>query len=139
MPELAAHKSEGKSQVGDMDPLFILEMGEVMTNGLIKYPNDPDGAPNWWKGGDYRSFCASILRHSLKMAAGEDLDEESGLPHAAHIAVDAMFLRSWQKRKVGADTRLSDEYGALAEMTQLAASEAAYLSAHQAISRAGSL
>lgn len=104
--ELALHKSEGKSQVGDMDPTFILEMGDVLTNGLAKYPNDPDGLPNWWKGGDYRGFVASILRHALKLAKGEDLDDESGLPHAAHIAVDAMFVRSWQSRGVGKDSRL---------------------------------
>lgn len=110
-PSLAAHKSEGKPLVNDLDPRFILEMGEVMRQGLTKYPNEADGTPNWWKGGDYRSFCASILRHALKVMAGEDIDEESGLPHTAHIAVDSMFLYSWQRRKVGADTRLGDTHG----------------------------
>ena len=106
-PVLASHKSEGKPQVGDMDSLFILEMGAILTQGLAKYPNDPDGMPNWYKGGSYRSFCASILRHAARLAAGEDLDEESGLPHAAHIAIDAMFVRSWQRRGVGVDDRLN--------------------------------
>lgn len=104
--ELAAHKDTGKPLVQDLDPLFILEMGDIMANGLLKYPNDPDGMPNWWKGGSYRGFCASIIRHALKLAAGEDLDPESGLPHAAHIAVDASFVRSWQRRGVGKDDRL---------------------------------
>lgn len=107
--ELAAHKSEGKPQVGDMDSVFILEMGSILTQGLTKYPNDPDGMPNWWKGGAYRDFCASILRHAAKLAAGEDFDDESGLPHAAHIAIDAMFVRSWQRRGVGVDNRLHQE------------------------------
>ena len=105
--QLAKHNSDGKPQVGDMDPKFILMMGQVLTQGLTKYPNDPDGKPNWWKGGDYRSFCASILRHACKLAMGEDLDDESGLPHAAHIAIDAMFIWSWQDRGVGVDSRLS--------------------------------
>lgn len=124
--ELAAHKSAGKPQVGDMDSLFVLDMGDILTQGLTKYPNDPDGMPNWYKGGSYRSFCASILRHALKLASGEDIDScpkidpegdcagaladtcplHSRLPHAAHIAIDAMFVRSWQRRKVGQDDRL---------------------------------
>lgn len=105
--ELAKHISEGKSRVQDLDPLFLLEMGDVMTQGLTKYPNDSDGMPNWWKGGDYRGFVASVLRHALRLAAGEDFDTESGQSHAAHIAVDASFVRSWQRRGVGNDTRLN--------------------------------
>jgi hypothetical protein len=105
--ELAAHKSEGKAAVGDIDPGFIIDMGWVLSQGLTKYPNDEDGKPNWYKGGSYRSFCASILRHALKLAWGEDFDEESGLPHASHIAVDAMFIGSWMQRGVGKDDRLT--------------------------------
>ncbi len=111
LPTLAAHQSSGKPQVGDLDPAFIIEMGEVMTKGLVKYPNDPDGMPNWWKGGKYRGFCASIIRHAMALAMGEDDDAEDGLPHAAHLAVDAMFLRSWQVRGVGVDNRLKNFLG----------------------------
>lgn len=107
--ELAKHLSSGKPQVQDIDPTFLLEMGEVMTFGLTKYPNDPDGMPNWWKGGDYRDFVASCERHVLALARGEDIDPESGLPHAAHLAVDASFLRSWQRRGVGVDNRLKSK------------------------------
>lgn len=106
VPDLASHKSEGKPNIGDLDPTFLLVMAKVMTQGLTKYPNDPDGLPNWWKGGSYRSFCASILRHALALASGEDFDRESGLPHAAHIAVDASFIESWRQRGVGVDDRL---------------------------------
>lgn len=104
---LAAHKSAGKPQVGDLDWAFIEEMGKVMTGGLTKYPNDPDGMPNWWKGGDYRGFLASMGRHLIALAKGEDIDPEFGAAHAAHLAVDAMFLWSWQTRGVGQDRRLS--------------------------------
>ena len=104
---LAAHKSDGKPRVGDLDPGFWLAMGKVMTQGLTKYPNDPDGMPNWWKGGSFREFCASIQRLIAWLTDGENLDPESGLPHAAHIAVDAMFLWSWITREVGQDDRLA--------------------------------
>ena len=102
----ATHHDAGKPRIQDLDPDFLLEMGMVMTQGLTKYPNDPDGMPNWWKGGSYRSFVASILRHTLRLACGQDIDPESGLPHTAHIAVDASFVRSWQARGVGTDDRL---------------------------------
>lgn len=109
--ELAAHKSAGKPLVGDLDPDFILGMAEVLAANIEKYPNDPDGMPNWWKGGDYRSFLASMGRHWLAMARGDDLDlgeQGDGLHHALHLAVDAMFYYSWQRRGVGKDTRLVD-------------------------------
>ena len=106
MTELAKHASSGKPQVQDIDPLFILAMGDVLTQGLTKYPNDEDGMPNWWKGGDTRDFVGSIIRHSARLASGEEIDDESGQHHAAHIAVDAMFMWSWLKRGVGRDTRL---------------------------------
>jgi hypothetical protein len=116
--QLAKHLSEGKPQVQDIDPLFILEMGKVMTAGLAKYPNDPDGMPNWWKGGDYRGFVASSLRHLLAFAGGQAEDEEDGLPHLAHLAVDAMFLWSWHNRSVGVDSRIKghvDRYRSMVE------------------------
>ena len=106
MTELAKHASTGKPQVQDIDPLFILAMGDVLTQGLTKYPNDEDGMPNWWKGGDTRDFVGSIMRHAAKLASGEETDDESRQHHAAHIAVDAMFMWSWLKRGVGRDTRL---------------------------------
>lgn len=106
MVETAAHKSDGKSLVGDADPLFWVAMGDVLAQAVAKYPNDPDGKPNWWKGGGYRGFIASIDRHAKSLASGENLDKESGRPHAAHIGVDSMFLWSWMERGVGQDDRL---------------------------------
>jgi len=104
--QLAAHKSEGKPLVGDMDPMCILAVGAVLAASVEKYPNDDDGTPNWYKGGSYRGFAASIMRHTLKFLAGEDIDSESGLPHMDHIQTNSMFLSSWQRRGVGADDRL---------------------------------
>lgn len=103
---IAAHKDMGKPDVGSLDPEFILAMGQVLTNSNAKYPDDLDGRPNWFKGGKYRSFLGSIGRHFLALMKGEDFDPESGLPHAAHLAIDAMFLYSWVRRAVGDDNRL---------------------------------
>lgn len=103
---LASHKSEGKPLVGDIDPGLELAIGRVLGASIEKYPNDEDGMPNWWKGGSYRGFGASTKRHLAKWLAGQELDEESGLPHLWHAACDIMFLISWQEREVGADDRL---------------------------------
>lgn len=103
---LAAHKSEGKPLLGDIDPEFEIAIGHVLAASVGKYPNDADGMPNWWKGGSYRGFAASTKRHLDKWLMGEDYDEESDLPHLWHAATDIMFLLSWQQRGVGADDRL---------------------------------
>lgn len=104
--KLAAHKSDGKPLVGDIDPQFEMAIGRILANSIEKYPNDPDGKPNWWKGGSYRGFAASIKRHLNRWLSGEELDSESGLPHLWHAACDLMFLVSWQERSVGKDDRL---------------------------------
>lgn len=104
--KLAAHKSEGKPLVGDIDPKLELAIGQVLAASIGKYPNDPDGMPNWWKGGSYRGFAASTKRHIDKWLSGDVYDEESNLPHLWHAACDIMFLLSWEDRGVGADDRL---------------------------------
>lgn len=45
-----------------------------------------------WKTHPPVYFLRKIFRHSVEIARGRFVDDESGLPHAAHIAVDAMML-----------------------------------------------
>lgn len=106
MNELAAHKDTGKPLVADIDPEHLLDIGTVLAASVGKYPNDPDGTPNWYKGGSHRGFAASALRHILADLRGEEIDPESGLPHLDHASTDLMFLRSWRRRGVGNDDRL---------------------------------
>ncbi len=69
----------------------VWEMGEQ------KY-----GRGNWqtlWGAGTRVKVMKSILRHCFKILTGEDLDEESGLPHAAHIRCNAaMLIRDYNNR-----------------------------------------
>jgi hypothetical protein len=60
----------------------VEELAKVMTYGATKYPDD-----NWKKleNAEDRYFAAA-MRHLSKHRAGELVDEDSGLLHAAHAA-----------------------------------------------------
>jgi hypothetical protein len=49
-----------------------------------KYPDTPDGRPNFMGGIAYTKIVDSILRHIFAFLAGEDKDPETELPHLAH-------------------------------------------------------
>ncbi len=69
----------------------------VWEGGEIKYGRD-----NWqklWGVGTRIKVMKSLLRHCFKILQGEDLDEESGQPHAAHIRCNAaMLIRDYNNR-----------------------------------------
>jgi hypothetical protein len=47
---------------------------------------------NWRKGIYWSKLCASLLRHTYRILAGEFIDPESGEPHVYHIAANAVML-----------------------------------------------
>ncbi len=64
----------------------LQSVSEVATFGADKYADDgwcqvPDGV---------KRYTDAMLRHLLAEASGEVNDPESGLPHAAHIAWNAL-------------------------------------------------
>ncbi len=61
---------------------------DVLTFGARKY------APRSWASvpDGYRRYFAALLRHLWARARGEVVDPESGLPHLAHAACNALFL-----------------------------------------------
>jgi hypothetical protein len=65
----------------------ILWVGKVLTFGAKKY------APNSWRTvpDALERYKHALIRHWIAMETGEWLDPESGLPHWAHIACDALF------------------------------------------------
>lgn len=73
----------------DLLPLDAVEsIVEVMTFGANKY------APNNWKYLDNAEsrYKAALLRHVAAIDKGEVKDPDSGLPHIAHAACNALFL-----------------------------------------------
>ncbi len=73
---------------------------EVMQFGAKKY------APNAWRDGMHWSrLIGAALRHLTAFNDGEDLDEESGLSHLAHLACCTMFLLEYEKTHPDKDDR----------------------------------
>jgi len=86
---------KGKNRL-DLLPWEALErIGEVLTYGANKYNLD-----GWKTGGStkYR-YEAALLRHFSKYKLGEDLDNESGISHLAHMATNALFLLYFREIK----------------------------------------
>lgn len=64
------------------------EVTKVLKMGANKY------APDNWKvvPGAERRYRDASMRHLVEMMKERELDSESGLPHAAHLACNALFL-----------------------------------------------
>ena len=87
-------KYDGDKPQMDLVPLSsAYAVAQVLTFGAKKY------SANGWKDvPDARTrYQAAMLRHMTQVQEGEEFDEDSGLPHADHIACNAMFL-SWFRR-----------------------------------------
>ena len=82
-----------KNKLSLIDPQFILELGEVLTYGAVKYSPD-----NWKLCDDPIRYKDALLRHTFAYLSGELIDPESGLPHTSAIAFNTMALR-WFDRQ----------------------------------------
>ena len=94
---LTSHKHDAGKPRYDLLPAHAIdELAKILTFGAEKY------APNTWKLVDdgVERYRAALLRHTFAMQAGELLDAESGLPHAAHAMCCASFIVELQKKEV---------------------------------------
>ncbi len=66
---------------------LINGVGEVMTFGANKYSKN-----NWRNLDDPTRYLDALMRHLEAYRSGEEFDEETGLPHLAHLATNAGFL-----------------------------------------------
>lgn len=85
--------SKRKPPVHLLDPIYIEEMGKVLDFGNQKYPDVR------WQDVSSEHTLGSLFRHVLALMRGETFDEESGLPHAAHIGVRAMMYHYAQREE----------------------------------------
>lgn len=71
----------------------IDSMAKVMTFGANKY------APNSWQNVEdgLERYRAALLRHTFAIQRGEHVDQESGLPHSAHIMCCAAFINELER------------------------------------------
>ncbi len=82
-------------------PAYPLEqVAKVLTMGAVKY-----GDRNWEKGMKWTRCIDSLERHLNAFKQGELNDEESGLPHLAHVCVNSMFLLQFEKTYPEGDDR----------------------------------
>ncbi len=80
----------GLRALAGMALLPLKQFGYV---GLVALMGAEKYTPNGWRSvpnGVHR-YKAAVFRHYLKILRGEWLDKESGLPHFAHIACNALF------------------------------------------------
>lgn len=87
----------GKLRLDLIHPEVLEALGKVYTYGATKY-----GDRNWENGLDEDRLIAASRRHQLAYAKGEQLDQESGLPHLAQAAwclLTIIALQEMQKNK----------------------------------------
>lgn len=99
--ENEGRKDDGEKIRFDLIPPDALSaMVHVLTFGADKY-----GDRNWERGMSWGRLIGAAHRHLNAIQRGEDLDKETGLPHAAHLACCAFFLTSYYLRGAGTDDR----------------------------------
>jgi hypothetical protein len=79
---------------------FLNEVAKAMMHGEKKY-----GRFNYLGGMAWHRLIAAGLRHLTAFAAGEDLDDESGVSHLGHCAACILMLCVYRNRKLGTDDR----------------------------------
>jgi len=89
---------KGKPMIGTILRIFpraLTAIGAVIEYGTHKYP-DPD---NWSKNEKIiERYTESIARHLTKYFAGDLLDEESNMPHLAHVAWNTLAILEYDLR-----------------------------------------
>lgn len=76
------------------------DAARVFGYGLKKY-----AAWNWAKGMPWSVPLGCIIRHALKELNGQELDDESGLPHRGHIHCNLLMLKLYAKTYPEGDDR----------------------------------
>ena len=90
----------GKPSMSLIDPYALKELAKVLDYGKGKY-----AAWNWRKGIQWSRVLDAALRHLTAFNDGEDLDQESGLPHLAHAMCNCMFLLRYTQEHGELDDR----------------------------------
>jgi hypothetical protein len=93
-------KGQKLAQLGSLDPQALLRVAEVAGFGARKYAR-----MNFMRGYDWSLSFDAAQRHLLLFWDGQDLDDESGLPHLAHAAWHMLAMLAFLERNLGTDDR----------------------------------
>jgi hypothetical protein len=93
-PTGSVRKNAGKPESSNLDPRFIEMMAKLLTDveKAGKYSKF-----NWAKGNYFSVPLDSLERHLSEIKKGNHIDNESLLPHAVHIAINAMFFDYYRR------------------------------------------
>jgi hypothetical protein len=91
---------QNKAQYHHILPGFEEALARVMEHGAEKY-----GDFNYLHGCAWSRYGDALRRHWRAWLDGEDLDDESGEHHLAHLTACAMILWAMQQANVGEDDR----------------------------------
>lgn len=94
--------NNGKPEMSQLDPRFIMELAKLMTQSEKKY-----GKYNWALGQKYTTTYDSLNRHMTAFLTGEEIDPESGIHHLIHCASNIMIM--WTSWKLD-NPELDDRY-----------------------------
>lgn len=90
----------GKTRYDLVPPWAEDILAKVYTYGTQKYDDH-----NWANGMEWGKLYAALRRHLNQWFRGETLDNESGLPHLAHVAWQCFSLMEYQRNNIGIDDR----------------------------------
>ena len=85
--EKGTKNDNGKCRLELLDAEWLEEVGWVLTHGAKLHSDH-----NWRNGLKLSRVLGSILRHTLAILRGEDIDSDSGLSHTAHLGCECMFF-----------------------------------------------
>lgn len=87
-----------------LDPESMNEVLRVLSDGAAVHGRD-----NWKQVRDAkRRYANAAIRHAMRILAGEDRDPEHGTFHAAHVAVNGLFLTFFAFRSERARQRAKE-------------------------------
>jgi hypothetical protein len=101
MVQQSARHNVGKTQVREVDPKFIMGLGEVLTASRERYEEG-----NWMKETKFSTPYESCMRHLMKFWGGDELDSDTNKHHLLHAATNLMFLYYHLDSGKGVDDRL---------------------------------
>ena len=100
MSGTAKHFDEGKPALQWIPYDALVEISRAFSYGAVKYGNG-----NFKGGMSWSKMVGSILRHTYRFMAGENNDDESGLPHLAHAGACICMLLYFYKHHPDLDDR----------------------------------
>lgn len=102
-----AADQRAKADGGKLDPTLLnndfvdaLEsVNAIYQYGMIKYERGS------WSKVEYKRWDAAVQRHQRKIAQGITIDDESGLPHLAHVTAGLLIMlqMEYDAGKLGLD------------------------------------